>query len=35
MEVEKLIQVVLRLGERRVYVYEGEEEIASYPVAVG
>lgn len=35
IEVEKLTQVVLRLGERRVYVYEGEEEIASYPVAVG
>ncbi|NEQ76631.1 MAG: L,D-transpeptidase [Okeania sp. SIO2C9] len=35
IEVEKLIQVVLRLGERRVYVYEGEQEIASYPVAVG
>ncbi|NEO56235.1 MAG: L,D-transpeptidase [Okeania sp. SIO3B5] len=35
IEVEKLTQVVLRLGERRVYVYEGEQEIASYPVAVG
>ncbi|NEP79134.1 MAG: murein L,D-transpeptidase [Okeania sp. SIO3C4] len=35
IEVEQLTQVVLRLGERRVYVYEGEQEIASYPVAVG
>ena len=34
-EVENLVRVILRLGERRVYVYEGEEEIASYPVAVG
>ncbi len=35
IETEKLIRVVLRLGERRVYLYEGDEEIASYPVAVG
>ena len=34
-EAENLVHVVLRLGERRVYVYEGEEEVASYPVAVG
>ncbi|MDJ0514727.1 MAG: L,D-transpeptidase [Trichodesmium sp. MO_231.B1] len=35
IEAEELIRIVLRLGERRVYVYEGEEEVASYPVAVG
>ncbi|MGB3508925.1 MAG: L,D-transpeptidase [Microcoleaceae cyanobacterium] len=35
IEAEELIRVVLRLGERRVYVYEGEQELASYPVAVG
>lgn len=35
IEAEQLIRVVLRLGERRVYVYEGEDELASYPVAVG
>ncbi|MDY7005702.1 MAG: L,D-transpeptidase [Cyanobacteriota bacterium] len=35
VEAQQLTQVVLRLGERRVYVYEGEQEIASYPVAVG
>lgn len=29
------VKLVLRLGERRVYVYRGETEIASYPVAVG
>lgn len=29
------IRLVLRLGERRVYVFDGEQEIASYPVAVG
>jgi lipoprotein-anchoring transpeptidase ErfK/SrfK len=28
-------QIVLRLSERRVYVYKGEEAIASYPVAIG
>jgi hypothetical protein len=27
--------LVLRLGERRVYVYRGDEAIASYPVAIG
>lgn len=27
--------VVLRLGQRRVYVYSDEVELASYPVAVG
>jgi lipoprotein-anchoring transpeptidase ErfK/SrfK len=35
IEAEELIRIVLRLGERRVYIYEGEEEVASYPVAVG
>jgi hypothetical protein len=29
------VHLVLRLGERRVYVYKGDEELASYPVAVG
>lgn len=30
------IRLVLRVGERRVYVYRGEQEVlASYPVAVG
>ena len=29
------IRLVLRLGERRVYVFDGEQEIASYPVAIG
>ena len=29
------IRLVLRQGERRVYVYRGEEQLASYPVAVG
>ncbi len=28
-------RVVLRLGERRVYLYRGEQELASYPVAIG
>ena len=28
-------RLVLRLSERRVYIYQGEQEIASYPVAVG
>ncbi len=35
IEMEQSIQVVLRLGERRVYVYEGDQELASYPVAIG
>lgn len=29
------IRLVLRLSDRRVYVFDGENEIASYPVAVG
>jgi lipoprotein-anchoring transpeptidase ErfK/SrfK len=28
-------RIVLRLSERRVYLYQGEQELASYPVAVG
>jgi hypothetical protein len=31
----KPIHLVLRLEERRVYVYRGEEILASYPVAIG
>lgn len=29
------IRVVLRLSERRVYLYEDDEAVASYPVAIG
>lgn len=29
------VRVILRLGERRVYVYRGEQVEVSYPVAVG
>ncbi|MGB7084796.1 MAG: L,D-transpeptidase family protein [Phormidesmis sp.] len=32
---EEPVRLVLRIGERRVYVYRGEIEQASYPVAVG
>jgi L,D-transpeptidase catalytic domain len=32
---ESSIRLVLRLGERQVYVYRGEEAIATYPVAIG
>ncbi|MBW1991486.1 MAG: L,D-transpeptidase [Deltaproteobacteria bacterium] len=28
-------RILLKLGERRVYIYEGERVLASYPVAVG
>jgi L,D-transpeptidase ErfK/SrfK len=28
-------RLVLKVGERRVYLYEGENAVASYPVAVG
>jgi lipoprotein-anchoring transpeptidase ErfK/SrfK len=28
-------RIVLRLSERRVYLYQGEQELASYPVAIG
>lgn len=34
-EQQAQLKLVLRLGERRVYVYRGESQIASYPVAVG
>ncbi|GAB4233595.1 MAG: hypothetical protein Kow00121_61580 [Elainellaceae cyanobacterium] len=34
-EIELERRLVLRLGERRVYVYEGDEVAASYPVAIG
>lgn len=29
------IRVVLRLGQRRVFVYRNDQQVASYPVAVG
>lgn len=29
------LKIVLRLGERRVYLYEDEQVVVSYPVAVG
>lgn len=29
------VRVVLRLGDRKVFLYQGEQAIASYPVAVG
>jgi lipoprotein-anchoring transpeptidase ErfK/SrfK len=32
---EHSIRLVLRLGERQVYVYQGKEAIATYPVAIG
>lgn len=34
-EAPAAVRVVLRLGQRRVYVYQGETVRASYPVAVG
>ncbi|CAC5340799.1 MULTISPECIES: L,D-transpeptidase [Planktothrix] len=33
--LEQPKRVILRLGQRRVYLYQGEQVIASYPVAVG
>ncbi|GAB4366281.1 MAG: hypothetical protein Kow00121_03590 [Elainellaceae cyanobacterium] len=33
--IEDLTYVVLRLGDRRVYVYQGDTVLASYPVAIG
>lgn len=33
--IPKAERLVLRLGERRVYVYGGEQVLASYPVAIG
>jgi lipoprotein-anchoring transpeptidase ErfK/SrfK len=32
---ESTVRLVLKRGKRRVYVYTGEKEISSYPVAVG
>ncbi len=32
---EARTRLVLRLGDRRVYVYRGDEAVASYPVAIG
>lgn len=32
---ETAVQLVLRLGERRVYVYRGDRAVNSYPVAIG
>jgi lipoprotein-anchoring transpeptidase ErfK/SrfK len=32
---DNTIRLVLRLQERQLYVYQGEEAIATYPVAVG
>ncbi|PZO12598.1 MAG: L,D-transpeptidase [Leptolyngbya foveolarum] len=29
------VRVVLRLGDRKVFLYQGEQAIVSYPVAVG
>ena len=29
------VEVVIRLNKRRVYVYQNDQEIASYPIAVG
>lgn len=34
-EVAEAIRLELRLGERRVYVFKGDEVIANYPVAIG
>lgn len=33
--LEQPKRVILRLGQRRVYLYQGEQVVASYPVAVG
>lgn len=33
--LEQPVHLVLRLGRRRVFVYEGDREVASYPVAIG
>jgi lipoprotein-anchoring transpeptidase ErfK/SrfK len=29
------VRLILKRGKRRVYVYQGEKEISSYPVAIG
>lgn len=34
-EISKTLRLVLKLGERRVYLYRGDEIEVSYPVAVG
>lgn len=34
-EVIRTVRLVLKLGERRVYVYQGDQAIVSYPVAIG
>jgi lipoprotein-anchoring transpeptidase ErfK/SrfK len=33
--VEAIVNLVLKLKERRVYVYKGDKPIAKYPVAIG
>ena len=33
--IDQPVRLVLRLGKRRVFVYEGDREVASYPVAIG
>jgi hypothetical protein len=33
--IPKADRIILRLGDRRVYVYDGNREIDSYPVAIG
>ncbi|NES20449.1 MAG: L,D-transpeptidase, partial [Symploca sp. SIO3E6] len=35
IEIPKDTRLVLRLSERKVYVYQGDKEEASYPVAIG
>ncbi|GAB4385920.1 MAG: hypothetical protein Kow00121_51500 [Elainellaceae cyanobacterium] len=32
---EKMIRLVIKLGDRRVYVYEREQLLHSYPIAIG
>ncbi|WNZ24433.1 L,D-transpeptidase [Leptolyngbya sp. NK1-12] len=32
---DQTVYVVLRLGQRKVYVYQGQKVVASYPVAIG
>ena len=34
-EPDATVRLVLKRGERRVYVYRGTEQVATYPVAVG
>lgn len=33
--VETTVRLVLKRSERRVYIYRGDEQVGSYPVAVG